>query len=228
LLDNLDFAAQTIWSRPDDHSQYEGTLIGEASTLDGIPDNSYECLISSHVLEHIANPIKALLNWRRVVVANGLIIAVVPHSEGTFDRCRPVTTVDHIWKDYIDGTTEQDSTHAAEVIALHDWSRDPGVLNRDAFIQRIRDNRQSRSMHHHVLIAETLVRLIDVVGLKLLYVDIARPYHICAVAEVPATPTRPRFVAGVPETTTNRQFLDDDAEWRRRSPFRSDRKALHQ
>jgi hypothetical protein len=224
-LDNLDFAPETIWSGVNGRSQYRATLIGEASTLDAVSDNSYECLISSHVLEHIANPIAALLNWRRVVVANGLIIAVAPHSEGTFDHLRALTTIEHMWTDYVDGTTEQDSTHMSEVVSRHDLSRDPGGLNRDAFVERMRGNWRTRSMHHHVLITETLARLFDMAGLRLVYVDTARPYHICAVAEVPDTASPPRFATVL---EANRQFLDDRAEWRRRSPFHSDRTPLPQ
>lgn len=83
-------------------------------------------------------------------------------------------------------------------------------------------------MHHHVVVTETLVRLFDLVGLRVLYVDTALPHHICVVGEVPEAITPLRFEPGVLETVSNQEFLDDQAKWRRRSPFRADRMSFDQ
>ena len=37
------------------------------TSLDGIDDASYDVVLASHTLEHIANPLRALSEWRRVV-----------------------------------------------------------------------------------------------------------------------------------------------------------------
>src|SRR6266571_1274942 len=102
-LDNYDFAARTIWSEPQPELNVitgmrapAGLLIGEASVMEGVVSARYECLLASHVLEHIANPLKALHTWRRVVKRGGTIVLVVPHRDGTFDHHRPVTSLDHI------------------------------------------------------------------------------------------------------------------------------------
>lgn len=52
-------------------------------------DNSFDFVISSHVLEHFYNPINALKEWARI--AKEYIFIVVPHKERTFDRDRPLT-----------------------------------------------------------------------------------------------------------------------------------------
>ena len=60
---------------------------------DSLPfdDKSYDFIISSHVIEHFFDPIKALKEWERV--AKKYIFIIVPHKERTFDRDRPITTI---------------------------------------------------------------------------------------------------------------------------------------
>lgn len=42
------------------------------------PDNSFQILIASDVLEHIEHPAEALKDWRRVLAPNGKLIVFVP------------------------------------------------------------------------------------------------------------------------------------------------------
>jgi len=56
-------------------------------------DSSVEYVLTSHVLEHLWAPIRALREWYRVLKPQGLIFAVVPHPERTFDKGRPLTTL---------------------------------------------------------------------------------------------------------------------------------------
>jgi SAM-dependent methyltransferase len=58
-----------------------------------VPDASADFIISSHVLEHFADPIAALLEWYRIVRPDGYIYMIVPHMERTFDRGRERTTL---------------------------------------------------------------------------------------------------------------------------------------
>lgn len=92
-----------------------------------IEDGSYDCVIASHCLEHIANPIKALREWRRVLRSNELLLLILPHRDHTFDWRRPATTIEHMKSDYEDDVSESDMTHLDEVLSLHDLSRDPGA-----------------------------------------------------------------------------------------------------
>ena len=54
-------------------------------------DKSFDFVISSHLLEHIFDPIKALKEWQRV--ARQYIFIVVPHKDRCNDKQRSVTTV---------------------------------------------------------------------------------------------------------------------------------------
>ena len=65
------------------------------SAGDNIPveDGSFDFIINSHVIEHFLDPMKALLEWHRIVKKGGIIFIIAPHKERTFDKDRPRTTL---------------------------------------------------------------------------------------------------------------------------------------
>ena len=71
-----------------------------------LPDESQDFVVSSHVLEHFPNPIKALKEWYRLVKPGGIIFMIVPHKERTFDKVQPRTTLQHLVQDYYNDATE--------------------------------------------------------------------------------------------------------------------------
>ena len=88
-LDTLDFAERTLWSAQQQASgerQPRRRLVGEAGELAGVAPHSYDALLASHVLEHLANPLGALRTWSRAVRPGGHLLLVVPHRDGTFDH----------------------------------------------------------------------------------------------------------------------------------------------
>ncbi len=54
---------------------------GDAQKLEGIPNESYDTVYSSHCLEHMRDPIEALLNWWRVLKPGGYLIVAVPDED---------------------------------------------------------------------------------------------------------------------------------------------------
>lgn len=69
-------------------------LLAEGDALP-LADGSVPFVFSSHVLEHFVDPVGALREWDRVLDHGGIMFAVVPHKQRTFDRDRPRTPVDH-------------------------------------------------------------------------------------------------------------------------------------
>jgi SAM-dependent methyltransferase len=61
-----------------------------------MPDSSQDFVISSHVIEHFFDPIKALEEWLRVVVPGGYVFIIAPHKERTGDKDRPRTTLSEL------------------------------------------------------------------------------------------------------------------------------------
>ena len=75
----------------------------DAQTLAGIANASLDFVISAHVIEHLRDPIGAIVNSIRVLKRGGIHLLVVPDMRRTFDRERPETTVAHVLADFHDG-----------------------------------------------------------------------------------------------------------------------------
>lgn len=190
-LDNCVFSQETIWEGKRSEGRTfrfhprreEGfNFIREATDLHGISDNAYDFVVSSHSLEHVANPVKALKEWVRVVKSGGAIMVLLPHYRGTFDHRRRPTPVEHMLEDYGRGTDEQDLTHLQEILEFHDLSRDPGASNAGDFYRRSLHNFENRCLHHHVFDESNSFRLFEAVGLKVEIQEFAKPYHIVMLA----------------------------------------------
>lgn len=159
--------------------------IMEGCDLSRLESNHYDFLISSHVLEHIANPLLALSEWMRVIKPGGTMVLVLPHKDGTFDHRRPVTPLAHIIQDFEQKTGESDLTHLEEILALHDLRRDPDAGNQQDFADRSRQNAINRCLHHHVFVTRSALDMVLHAGLSIVSVEATRPYHIFILAEKP-------------------------------------------
>jgi SAM-dependent methyltransferase len=84
-------------------------------------DSSLAYVASSHVLEHVANPLAALAEWYRALKHRGIIYLVVPDRAKTFDHGRPLTSAEHILEDYRTGVTQSDGTHIDDFVHGVDW-----------------------------------------------------------------------------------------------------------
>jgi SAM-dependent methyltransferase len=186
-----------------------------------IENNFYDFVISSHMLEHTANPIKALKEWKRVLVNRGLMLVVVPHRDGTFDHNRPATHLDHLIQDFLDDTNEHDLSHLSEDIYLHDKRFDIETRNNKDSGLMLKDNFKNRCLHHHVFVTEELIKTLDEVGLKIVFVRSFLPWHamICALKlDELSSADQIRRVK-----KENLKFLNSDARWRQLSPFSIDK-----
>jgi SAM-dependent methyltransferase len=196
-LDNCVFATETLWegrrSEGQTFSYHAAKLNGfnfirEATDLHGIADHRYDFVLSSHNLEHIANPIRALKEWMKVVKAGGAIIAVLPDYRHTFDHRRQPTTVRHMVEDYECETQENDLTHLQEILGLHDLSRDPQAGTLDQFHRRSLRNFENRTLHHHVFDEDNSRALFEAAGLSVEIVELAKPHHIAILSHCPMIP----------------------------------------
>lgn len=178
-IDNCNFAERTLWSS--EAVRYSRTFVVEGSALQ-IPEGVYDCVIASHCLEHMANPIRALHEWKRVLRAGGALMLILPHRDYTFDWRRPVTTIEHMKKDFEQDMPESDLTHLDEILALHDLSRDPGAGTAEQFRERSLKNAQFRAIHHHVFVPETAAALLCEAGFSVIRQDV-QGYNIVTLAK---------------------------------------------
>lgn len=185
-------------------------IICEAADLKPVKDSSYDCLLASHCLEHVANPLRALSEWRRVLKEDGLMLLLLPHRDGTFDWRRPATKLEHMIADHANQVGEDDLTHLPEILALHDLEKDIKAGTREQFRQRCLNNYSNRAMHQHVFDTRTALQIVDYAKFKIIRVDNLNPYHIIILAS--------RSDGSV----DNIRFFEKHAEHLRRSPFPSD------
>jgi hypothetical protein len=220
-LDNCLYSENTIWTGEvrkgntflyDPGKEPGAQIICDATDLRPITDSTYECILACHCLEHVANPFRALAEWKRVLTDNGLLLLILPHKDGTFDWRRPTTRLAHMIEDYENRVGEEDLTHLAEILELHDLSKDEAAGTKEQFHQRCLANQSNRAMHHHVFDTMAALSLMNHAGLKILRVDNLKPFHIIILA------------ARTNQTVDNGRFIQPGAEHWIRSPFPSDNK----
>jgi len=186
-IDSSNFSDRTIWSSTVGGNGFGDRLgeqfVAEACNLSGIANGTYDFVLASHVLEHTANPLQALQEWKRVLTPRGIILVIVPDKRGTFDHRRPYTSFDHLEADYQANMSEDDLTHLDEILALHDLALDPAAGSWEEFRERCLRNSEVRAMHHHVFSPETLIRMFASLQMQILGVWIERPEHIVGFAQ---------------------------------------------
>jgi len=191
ILDNCNFCDTTMWGSHSRSFRFSSLrppgriIIAEGTSIPQVPENTYDFILSSHNLEHFANPVKALFEWKRITRRGGALILVLPHYQQTFDHRRRPTPVEHMLEDYARNVGEDDTTHVAEVLELHDLSID-GFLKTGTFEEfrhRCVNNLSNRSLHHHVFDESNSTELLRRVGLNVLAVERSLPYHIIILAQ---------------------------------------------
>lgn len=187
-IDGVNFSNETIWEgkiqQGNNYEYYKNKTgyqyIAEATDLQKIPGKAYDFVLSSHSLEHVANPIKALKEWFRLLKKDGKLILVLPDKRYTFDHKRNYTTYEHLIADYANNTNENDTTHFEEILTKHDETI-AGVSYEDCKLA-LSDNFAQRCAHHHVFSFEVTKQILEYAGFKVLSQTTIPPFHMITVA----------------------------------------------
>ncbi len=128
----------------------EADIVDNGETLSSIPDNFWDFVIANHMIEHCQNPIGALENFLRVVKPGGIIYMGVPDKRYIFDVDRPMTSLDHLIRDYKEGPEWSKVSHYNEYVRLVEKFPEEQVLARQQALINI-----DYSIHFHVWTSET-------------------------------------------------------------------------
>ncbi len=186
-LDGCNYSIDTIWEgslREGQNYSYSPALppgyqyIKDAVNLDTIESEKYDFVLSCHSLEHIANPLRALLEWKRILKSDGYLLLVLPEKSGTFDHMRDTVSLDHLISDYKNNIQEDDLTHLPEILKLHDLSRDPGAGSFDSFKKRSLENYKNRALHQHIFDERLVREIFDYLEFEFICSDFVLPFHL--------------------------------------------------
>ncbi len=130
---------------------YHVDYIADAHSLPQIPSGSMDYVCASHVLEHLTNPIRAILEWLRILKPGGILWLKIPDKEKTFDRPRKRTTLAHLIEDFKNNPKADDPAHIDD----HNMNTDPPRDQRHPYV------------HNHVWIPDDILELFGYINEKL-------------------------------------------------------------
>lgn len=165
-MDNVIFSQNTVWSNhTEEYNYYPGktgkVIINDAVNISLLENETYDFCFSSHCLEHIANPLKAVIEWLRIVKEGGYIIMILPEKSVCFDHKRNISKFSTLLSQYEKDVGEDDLSTLPEILANHDLSLDPPAGDLGSFTRRSLDNYNNRCLHHYVYSPDLLGEICD-------------------------------------------------------------------
>lgn len=131
---NIDYCGEddTIFKRAEIDLCGSAMKVDIVSEGDDLPfkDNTLGYVISSHVIEHYFDPIKALKEWHRVIKPGGYIFTIAPHVDRVPEEHRGITPIDVLINRHLTGhRTPEDDVMAGGARGHH------SVFNLDNFLE---------------------------------------------------------------------------------------------
>jgi SAM-dependent methyltransferase len=136
------------------------TYIGDLDQ-DGLapfPESAFDFVVINHVLEHVANPVKAVREVFRICRRGGIVVIAIPDKEYTFDRGRELTSWEHLWSDYQNDVRVSSDEHYESFLrsaAPHVFREPPENLK--VHVQLSRNRRE----HAHVWTSASFQRFLE-------------------------------------------------------------------
>jgi len=173
-IDNIIFSKNTVWSNHGDtYNYYDGkmgkVIVNDAVNISSVENNCYDFCFSSHSLEHIANPLKAIKEWLRIIKNGGHIIIVVPEKSLCFDHRRDYSSFSTLLLQYKKNIGEDDLSTLPEILMKHDLTMDPPAGDLGSFTKRSLDNFNNRCLHHYVYNDELLMEICNYFNCEFIY-----------------------------------------------------------
>jgi SAM-dependent methyltransferase len=173
-IDNIIFSKNTIWSNHENEYNYYNNktgkvIINDAVNITLVQNECYDFCFSSHSLEHIANPLKAISEWLRIIKKDGYIIIIVPEKSVCFDHKRKYSMFSTLLSQYKKNVGEDDLSTLPEILMNHDLSMDPAAGNLGEFTKRSLDNYNNRCLHHYVYNDELLHEICNYFNCEFVY-----------------------------------------------------------
>jgi SAM-dependent methyltransferase len=129
-------------------NRYKVDYSRDAHSLPDIKDSSLDYVCSSNVLEHLTNPIKAILEWLRILKPGAILWLKIPDKRKTFDSTRERTEMEHLIADFENDVAVDDPTHIVD----HNKNSSPPRNEAHPYI------------HNHVWISDDIMELFEYIN----------------------------------------------------------------
>lgn len=133
-------------------------VLTDFDDFDGIADESMDFIIGCHVIEHVFDPIGTLVNAHRKLRPGGSLLLVVPDMARTFDRERPLTSLEHLKLDHFSPDADRDRGHYEEFYRIAFKTPEDELPRKVA-----QEFARRGDLHVHVWNYETFGELVDFV-----------------------------------------------------------------
>lgn len=114
-------------------------IVGEAHKIPA-PDESLDFIYSSHVFEHLANPIGHLRLWSDLLRKGGEILMVIPDYIGSKDYLADATSIDEMLTEYRTENFE---------MSIHHYERFERSRQMSGQAQKLREKKSSIHVHFY-------------------------------------------------------------------------------
>ena len=173
-IDNVIFSKETVWSDHSDEYKYYDhktgkVIINDAVNISLVYSQVYDFVFSSHSLEHIANPLKAIKEWLRILKKGGYLIIIVPEKSACFDHKRNYSKFTTLLSQYEKNVGEDDLSTLPEILKNHDLSMDLPAGDLRSFTLRSLDNFNNRCLHHYVYSDDLLMEICNYFKCEFIY-----------------------------------------------------------
>ncbi|VVB88186.1 Methyltransferase domain protein [uncultured archaeon] len=126
-------------------------IFDDGEKLESLKDSSVDFVIANHFIEHCENPIKAFENMIRVIKSSGILFLSIPDKRFIFDRDRPITSMEHIIKDYNEGPQYSKRLHYEEWVKYLGTSANLSGVHYDDVSEEVDHLMKiDYSIHYHV------------------------------------------------------------------------------
>lgn len=126
-------------------------IFDDGEKLETLKDSSVDFVIANHFIEHCENPIRAFENMIRVIKTSGILFLTIPDKRFIFDRDRPVTSMEHIMKDYHKGPQYSKMLHYEEWVKYLGTSANLSGIHYDDVSEEVNHLMKiDYSIHYHV------------------------------------------------------------------------------
>lgn len=146
----------------------EPDIIDDGERLGRIGDASYDFVIANHVLEHFEDPLGGFKNMLRVTRDGGVLFISLPDMRRCFDRTRPATTLEHVFRDHEEGPQwSRDQAYREFTEVFVTTGMDKGLFPRrtgndlEAFLKECDTQIRASgySIHFHAWTLDTMVEM---------------------------------------------------------------------